>query len=565
MGTEDKRLQSRKRVIRNAALVFLGIVLFLTFFSKTINNMLLPEVECTVPWSGNLSYEVKASGEFKAQNTHKIFAQSDWHMVDVLVEEGDKVAKGDVLAMIDTDDVSLELKRKEFEIQKLRDELEQYQATFRGVDLEDYENQVEKASAEAEDAKTSLDIILALFDQDVQETIRTAQERRDKAIRNCEAAYEELEKKRTEADKLEAQYNRTVEEKKMAITVKKREMRYFRDNSESEMDDDEYSLQMDQYWLEIQRLENDLQDYIDGYEPLDLKSYEDAFNQSLQAVFDAEENLKKVSDTYANESEFRLRLNEAQKTYDDALKQVEESIRTLEKKQEEAKSEQLVYTQTIYEKKTEIQLAMLELEHMKEYLPQDGKLVAPMDATIKSVNIEKGQSCSPQQTLFELIADDSKLSVQWMLNPEKAELMSVGDDVTFSIKGEKTESFKGTVESKEFSSENGMYLYMTDIPAGSGKIKEGMAVEISASRASSQYQMIVPNSSISDQGGKKYVFVLKERNGALGQEYYVEAVQVSVIEEDDFNSAVSGGLSAQDKVVSTSTKALEDGAQVKLR
>ena len=61
------------------------------------------------------------------------------------------------------------------------------------------------------------------------------------------------------------------------------------------------------------------------------------------------------------------------------------------------------------------------------------------------------------------------------------------------------------------------------------------------------------------------MFVLKERYGALGKEHYVEAVKISVIEQDDFHSAITGALSPQDKVVSMSTKALEDGAQVKLR
>ena len=39
---DEIRLQYRKRMVKKAALVFFGIVLLLTFFSKTINNMLLP-------------------------------------------------------------------------------------------------------------------------------------------------------------------------------------------------------------------------------------------------------------------------------------------------------------------------------------------------------------------------------------------------------------------------------------------------------------------------------------------------------------------------------------------
>lgn len=565
METEEKRLQSRKRIIRNAALAFLGIVLLLTFFSKTINNMLLPEVECITPWNGYLSYSIRASGEVRAQYTHKIFAQGSWHMVDVLVKEGDSVAAGDVLAIIDTEDIALDIQRKEYEVQKLQDELAQYQATFSGTDLESCRNQVANAQAAVEDAKAYLDITLALFDEDVKAKIRMAQEARDRAASECEAAYKELQRKKAEAERLEDQYNRTVEEKKLAVTIKEREMWYFRENQSAALSYDQYLIQYNQMLLELKRLENDLDNYIASYEPLDVTVYEKAFNQSLNTVKEASDNLSKVTETYAAESEIRLRLNEAQKRYDDAVKQYEESIRTLEKMEAAAKAEQQVYTQTVNEKKAGIQLATLELEQMKKYMPRDGRITAPTDATVRAVNIQKGQACSPQQMLFELIDDNSMLSVQWMLNPEKAELLGIGDDVTFRIRGEKTGVLKGKVKKKEFASQNGLYIYSSDIPAGSGAIMEGMAAEIYASRTSSEYELIVPTSSISNQGGIDCVFVLKERNGALGQEYYVEAVQVSVIEQDDFNSAVSGAIGAQDKVISMSTKALTDGAQVRLR
>ena len=392
-----------------------------------------------------------------------------------------------------------------------------------------------------------------------------AQEARDRAASECEAAYKELQRKKAEAERLEDQYNRTVEEKKLAVTIKEREMWYFRENQSAALSYDQYLIQYNQMLLELKRLENDLDNYIASYEPLDVTVYEKAFNQSLNAVKEASDNLSKVTETYAAESEIRLRLNEAQKRYDDAVKQYEESIRTLEKMEAAAKAEQQVYTQTVNEKKAGIQLATLELEQMKKYMPRDGRITAPTDATVRAVNIQKGQACSPQQMLFELIDDNSMLSVQWMLNPEKAELLGIGDDVTFRIRGEKTGVLKGKVNKKEFASQNGLYIYSSDIPAGSGAIMEGMAAEIYASRTRSEYELIVPTSSISNQGGIDCVFVLKERNGALGQEYYVEAVQVSVIEQDDFNSAVSGAIGAQDKVISMSTKALTDGAQVRLR
>ena len=130
------------------------------------------------------------------------------------------------------------------------------------------------------------------------------------------------------------------------------------------------------------------------------------------------------------------------------------------------------------------------------------------------------------------------------------------------VKGEKTEEIRGTVGKKEFSAGDGLYHYASELPPVQA-ISGRMAVEI-ARPAPSANILIVPNSSISNQEAGLCVCPEGTKR-ALGQEYYVEAVQVNVIEQDDFNAAVSGTLSPQDRIVSMSTKALEDGTQVKLR
>lgn len=60
----------------------------------------------------------------------------------------------------------------------------------------------------------------------------------------------------------------------MAISVKRQEIRYFRENSEDILPDDEYSLQFSQLRLDLKRLENDLEDYISSFELPDITHYE---------------------------------------------------------------------------------------------------------------------------------------------------------------------------------------------------------------------------------------------------------------------------------------------------
>ena len=59
----------------------------------------------------------------------------------------------------------------------------------------------------------NLDIILAQFEDDVQKVIKEAQEARDRAIKESEAAYKEWQDE-SRGGKAGAQYNRTVEERR---------------------------------------------------------------------------------------------------------------------------------------------------------------------------------------------------------------------------------------------------------------------------------------------------------------------------------------------------------------
>ena len=78
--------------------------------------------------------------------------------------------------------------------------------------------------------------------------------------------------------------------------------------------------------------------------------------------------------------------------------------------------------------------------------------------------------------------------------------------------------------------------------------------------------MLVPNSSVTKEGGKACVYVLKTKDGIMGEENYVQKVEVTVDEADDFNSALSGGgITEDDKIVTFSSKPLSDKIQVKLR
>jgi len=94
----------RRNIIKNVFIIFLVILLLLTFFSNTILNYSLPEVSAQYPKYGTLSTSIKATGTVKANASYNVIfeeAQAEAEggvvqsrkVLSVYVREGDMVAK----------------------------------------------------------------------------------------------------------------------------------------------------------------------------------------------------------------------------------------------------------------------------------------------------------------------------------------------------------------------------------------------------------------------------------------------------------------------------------------
>lgn len=77
--------------------VFVGIVLLLTFFSKSIYNYQLPVVSVAVPKQGKLKFTVESSGEVSYSHMESVYADIDGRVKEILVQSGDEVEKGQCL------------------------------------------------------------------------------------------------------------------------------------------------------------------------------------------------------------------------------------------------------------------------------------------------------------------------------------------------------------------------------------------------------------------------------------------------------------------------------------
>ena len=83
--------------VKNAAIIFLVVILVLTFFSNTIMNRTLPEVATQEVTSGSIVARVRGTGTVQANSNTQVKMDQNRVIRSVLVKVGQQVKAGDVL------------------------------------------------------------------------------------------------------------------------------------------------------------------------------------------------------------------------------------------------------------------------------------------------------------------------------------------------------------------------------------------------------------------------------------------------------------------------------------
>ncbi|MBE6954795.1 MAG: HlyD family efflux transporter periplasmic adaptor subunit [Ruminococcaceae bacterium] len=108
-GTNMEQKVKKREWVKTAAIIFLVILLVLTFFSNTIMNRSLPEVAAQAVTSGSINARIRGSGTVSANETYDVTISQSRKVQSVLVRVGDQVSTGDVLFVLDPQE-SAELK-----------------------------------------------------------------------------------------------------------------------------------------------------------------------------------------------------------------------------------------------------------------------------------------------------------------------------------------------------------------------------------------------------------------------------------------------------------------------
>ncbi len=102
----NENTNKRKERIKTILIIFLVLLLILTFFSNTIQNYSLPIVAAQYAGYGTITESVRCSGVVTANQNYEVIAEGSRVVESVEVKPGDKVREGDVLFVLEGTDSS---------------------------------------------------------------------------------------------------------------------------------------------------------------------------------------------------------------------------------------------------------------------------------------------------------------------------------------------------------------------------------------------------------------------------------------------------------------------------
>lgn len=175
--------------VKNVAIVFLTVMLILTFFSNTIMNRSLPEVATQSVNSNTITAQVRGTGRVSASQNYEVKIDQTRTVKSVMVKVGQEVNAGDVLFVLSDMD-SDELEAAQDSLRALNTS---YQKALINATDSDYarENRdIQRARENLEEAERKRDSVtvseteIAMAETNVtvtKESVKTAQKRLDRA------------------------------------------------------------------------------------------------------------------------------------------------------------------------------------------------------------------------------------------------------------------------------------------------------------------------------------------------------------------------------------------------
>lgn len=203
-----------------------------------------------------------------------------------------------------------------------------------------------------------------------------------------------------------------------------------------------------------------------------------------------------------------------------------------------------------------------DLALYQEVKNANGEIRAEHGGMVTDIFITTGGRTSDSAVM--LLADDSvPCQFKTTLTQEQKKYVGLSDTVSLKLDGSSKEKEAVIDYLAESSSAPGSYEVYINLPEGTGV--PGMSGTMSHVESGEKRPCCVTPAAVTTVEGRSHVYVVREREGILGMEYYAEQVSVRIADQNDYFVALENApLDQEDRIIISSTKALENGGIVRL-
>ena len=501
----------RRDRIKNLIILFLVIMLVLTFFSNTIMNYSLPEVAVQFVEEGDIAPVVRGTGTAEVENPYNVSIASGRTVTSVEVQAGDMVEKGDVLFKLD-DTESEELKTAKQELATAKAD---YQKTLFGGDLSD---------------------------SDITR-IRNGEWRDEDTMQAQLADVNE----RYKAAKSDAEY---WERRVNALSGGSSSS-----SSDSSGDDDDGdSVGLGTSPLRMPSSGGAPAMGVSGSLPPRIMA-EDSGSGSSEPAMGVSGSLPPrimAEDSGSGSSELD-RANYEKSYADGVLASV-----TAEK---EALEKSIAAEIELKQKKAAIDAAQAKVDRLSGST-DGGEVKAPVAGKVVTVAYTAGETTNEETDAAVIQVEGRDLIVSFSTGKEQAAALTPGTEAKAQYAWNYTD-FSAKLKSISKDKDDAGKRILTFV-VESSEVEAGDSVALMISQNAQHYDMVVPVSAVHEDNSGKFIYIVEARQSPLGNRYIARKVPVTVEASDESMCAINGSMSGSEYVITTASKPVAAGKQVRL-
>ena len=562
--------KKRREWVKNAAIIFLSVMLVLTFFSNTFMNYSLPEVAAQYVQSGTITAKIRGTGTVESGDPYNVKINETRTISSVLVKTGDKVEKGAPLLLLEDKEskeltdaqAALDKAMLDFELALLSGDISN--SAFQNVQngnvssLNTYQSRIVAAEAEIDKWQKQVDEATTAINQlktaqvnvDAGGAPDTSSEQNKVNVAQAALNSDEIKiakDKISEWQAAQATCQATIDKynEKIASSVSG-------NGFVNQVTEDEYQLALknrEQY----QSLINERQAFINN-NPDKVKAYD----EKVKALADANKALTEKQNSKTNST-------------NSLTVQTQNWQTELDKRNIQLKAAQDTKAQLLKDISTELNLDY-QLDSLKKQRDDIAKLQenavgasieAPISGTITSVTVKAGDEAQPDTALVTMQPEGKGFTMSFSVTNDQAKRLSVGDKADLVNSWRYSDMDITLASIKPDTTDPGQKKLLTFDITGD-EVTPGQSLNVSVGQKSANYDLIVPNSAIREDSNGKFILIVESKSSPLGNRYVATRVDVEVLASDDTQSAVSGALYGYEFVITTSTQPVEAGKLVRL-